>query len=57
MDAKEHDTPARDLPRFLQIFEQICQTLAYAHSKGVIHRDLKPANAMVGAFGELQLMD
>ena len=31
---KERDTPARDLPRFLQIFQQICQTLAYAHSKG-----------------------
>jgi tetratricopeptide (TPR) repeat protein len=54
---KERDTPARDLPRFLQMFQQICQTLAYAHSKGVIHRDLKPANVMVGAFGELQVMD
>ncbi len=54
---KERDTPARDLPRFLLIFQQICQTLAYAHSKGILHRDLKPANAMVGAFGELQVMD
>jgi tRNA A-37 threonylcarbamoyl transferase component Bud32 len=44
-------------PRFLGIFEQICQTLAYAHSRGVIHRDLKPSNIMVGAFGEVQLMD
>ncbi len=49
--------PEHDLPRYLKIFEQVCQTLGYAHSKGVIHRDLKPANIMVGSFGEVQLMD
>jgi serine/threonine-protein kinase len=47
----------QDRPRFLNIFEQVCQTVAFAHSRGVIHRDLKPANVMVGAFGEVQVMD
>jgi tetratricopeptide (TPR) repeat protein len=49
--------PGEELPRFVGIFEQVCQTLAYAHARGVIHRDLKPANVMVGAFGEVQVMD
>jgi serine/threonine-protein kinase len=43
--------------RLLAIFESVCQTVAYAHSKGVLHRDLKPANIMVGAFGEVQVVD
>ena len=46
-----------DRSRFVGIFEQICQTMAYAHSRNVIHRDLKPANIMIGAFGEVQVMD
>ena len=54
---KERTGPAHDLPRFLGIFEQVCQTMAYAHARGVIHRDLKPPNIMVGAFGEVQVMD
>ena len=53
----KRSSPAADLPRFLSIFSAICQTMAYAHSRGVIHRDLKPSNVMVGPFGEVQVMD
>jgi serine/threonine-protein kinase len=49
--------PGHDRPHLLSIFRQVCQAVAYAHSRGVIHRDLKPANIMVGAFGEVQVMD
>jgi tetratricopeptide (TPR) repeat protein/tRNA A-37 threonylcarbamoyl transferase component Bud32 len=44
-------------PELLGIFEKVAQALAYAHSRKVIHRDLKPGNVMVGAFGEVQVMD
>jgi hypothetical protein len=44
---RARSTPASELPRFLSIFESVCQTMAYAHARGVIHRDLKPSNVMV----------
>jgi WD40 repeat protein len=54
---KERPEPARDRGHFLAVFQQICQAVGYAHSKHILHRDLKPANVMVGAFGEVQVMD
>ena len=53
----ERGRSAHELQRVLRVFEVICQTLAYAHSRGVVHRDLKPANIMVGPFSEVQVMD
>jgi tetratricopeptide (TPR) repeat protein len=56
-DLAERPDPAADRHRFLGIFQKACETVAYAHSKGVIHRDLKPGNIMVGRFGEVLVMD
>jgi serine/threonine protein kinase len=54
---KQRTGPAFDRGWLLAIFEAVCQAVGYAHAHRVIHRDLKPTNVMVGAFGEVQVMD
>ncbi|MCB9599285.1 MAG: serine/threonine protein kinase [Sandaracinus sp.] len=41
----------------LRVLLQVCRALSYAHARGVVHRDLKPENVMVGAFGEVYVLD
>lgn len=41
----------------LSHFLDLCQAIAFAHSKGVIHRDIKPSNVMIGQFGETIVID
>ena len=45
------------LTDLLRLFLRICETIGFAHAQGVVHRDLKPGNIMVGAFGEVLVMD
>ena len=43
--------------KILNVFNSVCQAMSYTHSQHVIHLDLKPDNVMVGAFGEVHVMD
>jgi serine/threonine protein kinase len=53
----KHIEAVASLPDRLRLFLRICDAVAFAHASGVLHRDLKPANVMVGAFGEVLVMD
>ncbi|HSA54214.1 MAG TPA: serine/threonine-protein kinase [Gemmatimonadaceae bacterium] len=41
----------------LRLFSRVAEAVAFAHANGVIHRDLKPQNIMIGAFGEVLVLD
>src|SRR5262249_32323812 len=46
-----------DFAELLNAFVAVCNTVAYAHSRGIIHRDLKGQNVVLGDFGEVILLD
>ncbi len=45
------------LGRKLQLIDELCAGLHYAHRAGVVHRDIKPANVMVDQDGALKILD
>ena len=55
--AADDPDPGRVLRRLVEIFRRVCDTVAFAHQRGVVHRDLKPDNVMVGGFGEVLVVD
>jgi serine/threonine-protein kinase len=51
------DPTAIEFRKLLGRFVDVCEAIAFAHSRGVLHRDLKPHNVMLGRYGETLLID
>jgi len=51
------ETPQLPIPQVLDIAAQVCDGLAYAHSRRTVHRDIKPANILLTREGVVKLVD
>lgn len=57
-DAVRERFGAEDLLEWnLRVLLQVCNAIAFAHTRGLVHLDLKPANVMIGSFGEVYVVD
>lgn len=53
----EYVRGGRPRSELLRALLQVCDAVSFAHAAGVVHRDLKPQNVMIGAFGEVLVLD
>lgn len=43
--------------RALEVFAEICDAVAFAHSRSIVHGDIKPGNILVNTDGQAKLAD
>ena len=56
-DIQNTDPSERQFDKLFEIFFTVCETMAFAHDKGITHRDLKPENIMIEKYGSILIMD
>jgi serine/threonine protein kinase/formylglycine-generating enzyme required for sulfatase activity len=49
--------PEWSMERALGVLLRVCETMVFAHHRGILHRDLKPSHILVGPFGEVYIVD